>query len=362
MEARQAQPRPESIRRRGARALVNASLHVTRGRPLEGPGVGMRLLPWVSAGLIAFALIPFLPGAVGTASLIALSLVPVIIAAAILTPWERLPAWLQAVPALIPFAMVALVRSANESPVAAYTPVVLLPVFWFALYGTRAQLAVSVAAVGLTFALPSPAVDDSDTLTVLGAATLWMVTAGIVGLAISELVRQRERLESRLGLIANTDALTGLPNRRAWDQELERELARARRWSAPLCAALVDLDRFKLFNDQHGHQAGDAHLMEVAVAWRERLRATDLIARYGGEEFALLLPATTLAEALEVIDALRESVPRDQTTSGGVAEWDGSETGAELLARADRALYEAKRRGRDRTVALETSTGRAETA
>ena len=341
---------------------MNASLHVTRGRPLEGPGVGMRLLPWVSAGVIAFALIPFLPGAVDTASLIAACLVPVIVATAVFAPWQQLPAWMQAIPALVPFVMVALVRSANESPVAAYTPVVLLPVFWFALYGTRAQLALSVAAVGLTFAVPSPAVEDSDTLIVLGAAMLWMVIAGIVGLAISELVRQRERLESRLGLIANTDALTGLPNRRAWDQELERELARARRSAAPLCAALVDLDHFKQFNDQHGHQAGDSHLMEVAVAWRDRLRTTDLIARYGGEEFALLLPATALPQAREVIDALRESVPRDQTTSGGVAEWDGSETGAELLARADRALYTAKRSGRDRTVALEAPAGRAKTA
>ena len=115
---------------------------------------------------------------------------------------------------------------------------------------------------------------------------------------------------------------------------------------------MLDLDHFKDFNDDHGHQAGDDHLRAVAVSWQGRLRATDLVARYGGEEFALILSGTTLAQAVEVIETLRAAVPSEQTVSGGVAEWDGSESGAELLARADRALYEAKRSGRNRTVSL----------
>jgi diguanylate cyclase (GGDEF)-like protein len=150
--------------------------------------------------------------------------------------------------------------------------------------------------------------------------------------------------------MARTDSLTGLPNRRAWDEALDRELARAGRGESPVCVALLDLDRFKEFNDLHGHPAGDTHLKEAASKWRARLRNADLIARHGGEEFAVLLTETGQQQAREVVENLRSCVPREETVSAGLAEWDGAESGAELFARADRALYEAKRRGRDRTV------------
>jgi diguanylate cyclase (GGDEF)-like protein len=341
------------LRPRGAlRRLIAAGLDVERGRPLDGDGVWLRLAPWVAAGVLAFALLPLLPGGSREpANLIAGALVPLIIAAALLLPWERLPTWTQAVPALVPFVMVGLIRSVESSTEVAYTPVVLLPVFWFALYGTRPQLLVSVICVGVTLALPTPAVEgDSYPVTELGAALLWMTIAGIAGSTVSELVRQRELLEVRLSRLARTDALTGLPNRRAWDEELEREMARADRSGEPLCAVLLDLDHFKEFNDRHGHQAGDEHLRAAAALWRGSLRATDLIARYGGEEFAVLLSATSLSRAREVIESLRDRVPRGETVSAGISEWDGSESGADLVARADRALYEAKRTGRDRTV------------
>jgi diguanylate cyclase (GGDEF)-like protein len=153
-------------------------------------------------------------------------------------------------------------------------------------------------------------------------------------------------------MMARTDALTGLPNRRAWDEALERELAMANRGGAPVCAALLDLDHFKEFNDLNGHPAGDAHLREAADMWRRRLRSADLIARYGGEEFAVLLTATDAHQAQDVIETLRACVPSEETVSAGIAEWDGVESGAELLIRADRALYEAKRNGRNRTIAI----------
>ena len=311
--------------------------------------------------MLAFALLPLLPeGITEPANLIAGALVPVTIAIALLAPWERLPAWTQAVPAMLPFVMVALIRSVHESTETAYTPVVLLPVFWFALYGTRPQLLASIAAVGITLAIPTPAVEgDAYPITELGAALLWMVVAGISGLTISELARQREALQARLGRMAHTDKLTGLPNRRAWDDEFERELARADRSGAPMCVVLLDLDHFKQFNDRHGHQAGDEHLRTAAKLWRQRLRGTDLIARYGGEEFAIVLTATTISRAQEVVEGLRESVPDAETVSGGIAQWDGRESGAELIARADRALYEAKRTGRDRSVALPVDSTRA---
>ena len=337
--------------RRVFQPLIDAALSATRGRPLEGDGAGLRLLPWVAAGILAFVLLPLLPGGGNLGNLLAGILLPISVAFALIPRWERHPTWVQALPCLAPYLMIGLVRGFNDSPIAAYSPVVLLPVFWFALYGTRPQLTIAVLGVGITYAVPSPALDGGGyPATELIAALLWMVIAGIAGFTLSELVRQRELLAGRLELAARTDALTGLPNRRAWDEELERELLHAARGETALCVALLDLDYFKQFNDLNGHPAGDAHLKEVAALWRDRLRSADLIARYGGEEFAVLLTATDVVQAEGVIESLRSSVPLDETVSAGVAQWDGSESGLELFARADSALYDAKRAGRDRTL------------
>lgn len=157
-----------------------------------------------------------------------------------------------------------------------------------------------------------------------------------------------ERLLAESEARARTDALTGLANRRAWDEELRRELARAGRQGWPVCVAMLDLDHFKAFNDEEGHLAGDELLKESAIRWRVALREADFMARYGGEEFSVLLPDCTMDEAVEVIERLRVSTPMGQTCSAGVASWDGSETAPELLRRADGALYSAKRTGRDR--------------
>jgi diguanylate cyclase (GGDEF)-like protein len=157
---------------------------------------------------------------------------------------------------------------------------------------------------------------------------------------------------------ARTDPLTGVPNRRVWDRALPRELARAARAAAPLSVALLDLDRFKRFNDTHGHQAGDRLLVDAARAWRQSLRTTDLLARYGGEEFALLLPGAGADAATEAIQRLRTRTPGGQTCSAGVARWDGRESGEQLLARADRALYAAKAAGRDRVGVDDPERGR----
>jgi diguanylate cyclase (GGDEF)-like protein/PAS domain S-box-containing protein len=160
----------------------------------------------------------------------------------------------------------------------------------------------------------------------------------------------RTALLGTLQATARTDALTGLPNRRVWDEDLERELARARRHGGELCLAMLDLDRFKAFNDHHGHQAGDRLLAAAAAAWRPILRSTDTIARYGGEEFAVLLPHSDDDAARAVVERLLEAVPLGQTASAGIAAWDGHESAEALLARADAALYEAKGAGRARAI------------
>lgn len=161
---------------------------------------------------------------------------------------------------------------------------------------------------------------------------------------------QRADLLHALRAQARRDVLTGLANRREWDERLEEERARARREGRPFTVALLDLDHFKRYNDRHGHQAGDVVLREAAVAWRGALRVTDLLARWGGEEFALLLPRCTADEAVPLLDRVRGLTPRGQTCSAGLAEWDGREEAEGLVARADTALYEAKGLGRDRTV------------
>jgi diguanylate cyclase (GGDEF)-like protein len=327
-------------------------MNVTRGRPLDGPRAWLRYAPWLAAGLLAFTFIPLM-GEIKTGDLIAAGLLVVFVATAAILPWNRLPSWVQALPIMLPFAMEIAIRVSHDSAIIAYTPVTFLPVFWFALYGTRLQLLISVLAVGVVYAVPSPAVDGSAyPITVPIAAALWMAVAGITGFSISELVRQRENLTVSLNRMARTDALTGLPNRRAWDEALDRELAMADRTATAVCIALLDLDHFKEFNDLNGHPAGDTHLKDAAMLWRVRLRSADLIARYGGEEFAVLLTATDGHQAQQVIESLRACVPSGETVSAGIAQWDGIESGAELLVRADRALYQAKRNGRNRTIAI----------
>jgi diguanylate cyclase (GGDEF)-like protein len=161
-------------------------------------------------------------------------------------------------------------------------------------------------------------------------------------------VVERSDLMSRLESLARTDPLTGLANRRALDEALVRDLAAAERTARPISVVMLDLDHFKRYNDTRGHQAGDALLHDAAGAWARELRASDTVARYGGEEFLVVLPACDTGGAVEIADRLREMVPGDETASAGVAAWHGTETMAALIARADAALYEAKRRGRNR--------------
>jgi diguanylate cyclase (GGDEF)-like protein len=182
---------------------------------------------------------------------------------------------------------------------------------------------------------------------VLAASVAYLVNWRLSETQATEISRLLSRLEG----LARTDALTGIPNRRVWEEELPRELDRARRMGTPLCVAIIDLDHFKAYNDQHGHQAGDRVLREAASAWRTQVRATDLLARYGGEEFVLLLPACALGEAVQIVERLRAVTPL-VTCSVGMASWDFQESPGELVGRADRALYAAKADGRNRYVTV----------
>lgn len=177
------------------------------------------------------------------------------------------------------------------------------------------------------------------------------------------LARTRTLLEFKAYLdvceeAAFTDHLTGLANRRRFERQLDREVNRTLRYSHPFSLLLLDIDNFKLVNDNFGHQAGDDAIRGIARVLQEETRGIDLAARIGGEEFGVLLVETGLAEALEVAERLRGAIremalPRIGriTASFGVAECPSSgQTSGEIMRAADVALYEAKRTGRDRIV------------
>jgi diguanylate cyclase len=156
---------------------------------------------------------------------------------------------------------------------------------------------------------------------------------------------------------ARTDALTGLSNRRAFDDELSRRMATHRRQGAPVAVLLVDVDRFKSVNDRYGHPVGDMVLKAVAEALRQAVRDTDLLARYGGEEFAVLVTGNSAEEFMQAAERVRRQVELQParceehtlavTASCGIAQLREGEDTASLLRRADEALYASKTGGRN---------------
>jgi diguanylate cyclase len=185
-----------------------------------------------------------------------------------------------------------------------------------------------------------------------------------------ELERTREQLDEvhrELHQAQNeavSDPLTGLPNRRALDPALSREVARARRNKTPLCVAVIDVDHFKRVNDQYGHAAGDAALVHLAQVLKPGVRETDMLARFGGEEFALVLPETPLVGAEFTMNRLLRAIERAPLTfegkeiairfSAGLAEWHSDESPEQIMQRADEAMYRAKAAGRARVVVSES--------
>jgi len=147
---------------------------------------------------------------------------------------------------------------------------------------------------------------------------------------------------------ASTDALTGLANRRSWDDQLTRAIAHAERTHETLSVAVCDVDGLKEINDRHGHAAGDALLRGIAERWRADARAADLIARVGGDEFAILLPGADESGAQDVVERLIATLPPGASVSFGIAEWDLREDAVALMARADLRMYDEKRRGKAR--------------
>src|SRR4051794_12970797 len=214
---------------------------------------------------------------------------------------------------------------------------------------------------------PDPSVEDVVDALAAGAVDVWSGDA--VGPELIARVRSAFRSRQLLDLalrrytdledLAYRDELTELPNRRGSARQLDVLISRARRHGHQLALLLVDADRFKNVNDEHGHAIGDIVLRELAHRLRERVRREDLVGRWGGEEFLVALPETTPDAAAAVAEALRAAVSGTPVVAGeselpltvsiGVAAWTGGPVD-DLVDRADRALYAAKAAGRDRVV------------
>lgn len=174
-------------------------------------------------------------------------------------------------------------------------------------------------------------------------------------------IRALEQELSQVSEKVREDQLTQALNRRGLEETYAVEIARCSRKSRPLCLALLDIDNFKQLNDRLGHQAGDDALVHLVAVIRETVRPSDSVARFGGEEFVIVLPETGLEEAMAIISRVQRSLTRRFflanneriliTFSAGVALHDGSETRDAIIARADAALYQAKRAGKNRVVA-----------
>ncbi len=186
-----------------------------------------------------------------------------------------------------------------------------------------------------------------------GLATMFTITSANVDSTIEQLLYQTDRLSH----LANTDALSGLANRRFFVEQLEREFARAKRYRRPLTLLYLDLDDFKAINDRFGHAVGDDVISNLSLSMRAVLRSTDLLARIGGDEFAVLLPETTIKGGVGVTQKLKRAlvaftsrpdcVITSLTFSAGLAQFRfEDETIDDLLARADHAQYKAKDAGK----------------
>ena len=176
-------------------------------------------------------------------------------------------------------------------------------------------------------------------------------------------IQELEAQLMEMSKLAHEDQLTGSLNRRGLDEVLEREMARSERTKSPLCVALLDLDDFKKLNDTHGHSAGDGALVHLVQVVKKTLRTMDVIARFGGEEFMIVLPHTPLEDAMQTVTRVQRELTKQIflhdnkrlliTFSSGVALRKHKEGQETLIARADEALYKAKKAGKNRVVAAD---------
>lgn len=287
--------------------------------------------------------------------MLAVSAAGMAVALTLMIGFDRLPSWTFPASTALAVVLIAPVLYFTHRPasplVILYVPVIVAAFYFHgAKWGAVQNLLIAVT-YGAVLAIERPE----------GAIPYWALTVGILVLTGNLIERVRDRIEqlvAELDRAARTDPLTGLLNRRAFNQEFEMELERSRRSARPMSLMMADVDHFKRVNDELGHGAGDEALKQMAALFQDVARRVDSAVRMGGEEFALLLPGTDEAGAYMLAERVRSATRHafaDQevhlTISFGIASYPahGYEIDA-LMRAADHALYTAKALGRDRTV------------
>jgi diguanylate cyclase (GGDEF)-like protein len=287
------------------------------------------------------------------------AIAPVILAgvavALLLALGPRLPRW--ALGLLGPVGVVLIADALAGTPGAGDGAVLYVwPVLWMTFFFGRRGALVIVPCVGVAHAIVLLALPEASSY-----AGRWidvMVSVTVVAGVVLTLVGRNDRLLDRLADEARTDALTGLLNRRGFDERAGLELARARREREPIAIAEFDIDYFKRINDEWGHEIGDRVLVRLGLLLSQASREIDVVARFGGEEFVVLLPGSDVASAEAFAERVRaalatdaDGLPAVRLSAGVLATREPVSIDA-MLQGADSALYNAKRGGRDRTVTV----------
>jgi diguanylate cyclase (GGDEF)-like protein len=285
---------------------------------------------------------------------VAPAVVAAAIAVALLAVGPRLPIW--ALGLLGPLGVLLIGLALAATPGAGDGAVLYVwPVLWTTFFFGRRGAAVIIVCVGVAHAVTLLLLPEASSY-----AGRWidvMVSVCVLAFVVLALIERNSRLLDRLSQEGRTDALTGLLNRRGFDERAALELARARRDGSPVAIALLDLDHFKRINDEWGHDTGDRVLVATAELLADVSREIDVVARFGGEEFVVLLPGTDEPEAMAFAERVRtqlaagalEQLPGVRLSAGVAAALAPAQVN-ELVQAADAALYSAKRAGRDRTV------------
>jgi len=319
---------------------LNRRLMVYSAAAMYGAAVLIDLIEGFLRGGPSFSMAP---------GLVALAIVPVLLAVG-----PRLPRW-----ALAPLGPigVGLIASALATVPAAGDGAVLYmwPVLWTVFFFELPGAISIVACIGVAHGLVLRSLSAQS-----GYADRWvdvMVSVSVVAAVVLMLTRRNDELLARLADEARTDTLTGLLNRRGFEERASVELAHARREGTAIAVVSFDIDYFKRVNDEWGHETGDRVLARVGAVLNGQSRDVDVVARIGGEEFAVLLPGTDSTDADGFAQRIRCAVAAADASglpvvrlSAGVASAIAPDDIGPLMHRADSALYAAKRAGRDRTV------------
>ena len=326
------------------RASPLPQTRVTNGRGLNDPKllgratmVMFTMGGFCGAGTLLFANDPNLNRTLGwsiTASAFAMVL--------LLWRWgEKMPDWFPPYAAAFGTAVISLAIAFGGSIGGVVFPIIYIwgGLYSFAFFSTRVAIAEFIfIAVGFS------------TAATISQRVPWIFVVMVLGtiLGQSPFVRY---LVGEIVELSRVDPLTGIANRRAFDEQMEYTRRDSRRSERSNAIIMLDIDFFKQFNDNRGHLDGDQFLCDVTKAWVSVLRDSDLLARFGGEEFIVLLRDCPMEGAMECADRLRAVVPAGMTCSAGVGVFQHGEEYSQLLARTDLALYEAKDQGRNRTIA-----------